>query len=221
MRTGEFAATLDELCAGWSNVALAAEVTRRGGDIGHGYIAQLRKGRKDNPTRRTIEDLAGALGVHPAGLVGGRRELRPGERPGWRAQAIRQLFDTADRPQSPEEVAAAIGVISGSYLRELLTGASDNPRLRHITGLAGHFGVPAAYFFDDDLARRVDEERTDLEAMRDLGIIEFATRLSERAPHLSARTRAAAIRVVTQALRTEEGERWSFDSPTGDGDDAS
>jgi transcriptional regulator with XRE-family HTH domain len=219
--TGEFATVLDELCATWSNVALAAEVARRGGDVGHGYIAQLRKGRKDNPTRRTIEDLAGALGVHPACFVGGRRELRPGERPGWRAQAIRQLFDTADRPRSPEEVAAAIGSISGSYLRELLAGDSDNPRLRHIHGLSAHFGVPAAYFFDDDLARRVDEERTDLEAMRDLGVIEFATRLSERAPHLSARTRAAAIRAVTRALRTKEGERWSFDSPTADGDGAS
>ncbi|MEV6610757.1 helix-turn-helix domain-containing protein [Kutzneria sp. NPDC051319] len=221
MRSGEFAAVLDEECSTWSNVALAAEITRRGGDVGHGYIAQLRKGRKDNPTRRTIEDLAGALGVHPARFVGGRRELHPGERPSWREHALRQLFDTADRPRSPEEVAAAIGSISGSYLRELLTGASDNPRLRHIHGLAGYFGVPAAYFFDADLARRVDEERTDLEAMRDLGVIEFATRLSERAPHLSARTRAAAIRAVTQALRTEEGERWSFDSPTVDGDGAS
>ncbi|AHH97912.1 hypothetical protein GCM10010174_29420 [Kutzneria viridogrisea] len=199
-----FAEVLDELCGDWTNVALAAEVNRRGGEIGHGYIAQLRRGRKDNPTRRTIEDLAGALGVHPACFVGGRRELRPGERPGWRPAALRSLFEG-----SPEDVAEAIGSISGSYIRELLTGVSDNPRLRHILGLAEYFGVPPAYFFDEEL----EVDQGELAALRELGVIEFATRLAERAPHLTPKTRSAAIRAVTEALRTKEGERWDFGAP--------
>jgi transcriptional regulator with XRE-family HTH domain len=200
-----FARVLDELSEGWTNVALAAEVHRRGGEIGHGYIAQLRRGRKDNPTRRTMEDLAGALGVHPACFVGGRRELRPGEQPGWRADALRHLFDGS----SPEDAAAAIGSISGSYIRELLAGASDNPRLRHILGLAEYFGVPPAYFFDEELGW----EQPSLAELRELGVIELATRLAARAPRLTPATRSAAIRAVTEALRTKEGERWSFGSP--------
>lgn len=204
-----------------TNVALADAVKRRGGEIGHGYISQLRLGGKDNPTRQTIEDLAGALGVHPACFVGGRRELRPGERAGWRRGALARLFDAVhppDRgPWSPEEVAAAIserglyGTISASYIRELLSGASDNPRLKHILGLADHFGADPAYFFDDEFAAQVDAELNDFVALRQLGVVEFVTRLAERPAELSPEARAAAVEGIRQAL--EHGEGWSFPLP--------
>lgn len=220
-----FADVLNELCANppdgrgkVTNVGLSAAVKARGGDIGHGYISQLRLGVKDNPTCQAIVDLAGALGVHPAVFVGGRRELRPGERPGWRAGAVATLFEAVhppDRgPWSPEEVAASIsssgqfGSISASYIRELLSSASDNPRLKHILGLADHFGADPAYFFDDDLAARVDSELTDFLALRELGVVEFVTRLAERTGELSPQARAAAVEGFRQAL--EVGEGWSF-----------
>jgi transcriptional regulator with XRE-family HTH domain len=181
-----FAAILDELCMypidgrrRLTNVELAGIIRSRGGEITHTYISQLRKGDKDNPTYRTIEDLASALGVHPACFVGGRRELRAGERPRWRRDALKRLFEAVhplDRgPFSPEEVAAAIGrdgrygSISPSYIRDLLASTSDNPRLKHILGLAHHFGADPAYFFDEELAGRVDEQLETRVAMEKLG----------------------------------------------------
>ncbi|MGZ3142677.1 hypothetical protein ACVDFE_11895 [Lentzea chajnantorensis] len=220
-----FAEVLNELCNNppnhpgkMTNVALAAAVRERGGDIGHGYISQLRLGVKDNPTCQAVVDLAGALGVHPAVFLGGRRELYRGERPGWRATALSTLFEAVhppDRgPWSPEEVAASIssaghyGSISASYIRELLSQASANPRLKHILGLADHFGADPAYFFDDDVAAKVDSELTDFLALRELGVVEFVTRLAERTGELSPQARAAAVEGFRQAL--EVGEGWTF-----------
>ncbi|WP_053734731.1 hypothetical protein [Nocardia sp. NRRL S-836] len=220
-----FAEVLNELCNNpphhqgrMTNVALAAAVKQRGGDIGHGYISQLRLGVKDNPTCQAIVDLAGALGVHPAVFLGGRGELYPGERPGWRATALSTLFEAVhppDRgPWSPEEVAASIsgsghyGSISASYIRELLSQSSANPRLKHILGLADHFGADPAYFFDDDVAAKVDSELTDFLALRELGVVEFVTRLAERTGELSPQARAAAVEGFRQAL--EVGEGWTF-----------
>lgn len=220
-----FAAILDDLCVNppnragrFTNVALAAAVRDRGGDIGHGYISQLRLGVKDNPTRQTIEDLAGALGVHPACFVGGRREVRPGETPGWRRGALAKLFQAVHPPQrgpwSPEEVAADIsergryGTISASYIRELLGNVSDNPRLKHILGLSDHFGADPAYFFDDEVAALVDAELDDFVALRALGVVEFVTRLAESPAELSPQARAAAVEGFKQAL--EGGEGWTF-----------
>jgi transcriptional regulator with XRE-family HTH domain len=194
-----FAHRLDELCthpvgrrSRYTNVELADVVRSRGGEITHTYISQLRKGDKDNPSCRTILDLAGALGVHPACFVGGRSELRSGERPRWRSGALRRLFETvypANRgPFSPEDVATAIGsdgrygTISASYIRELVAGTSDSPRLKHIQGLASHFGAEAAYFFDDELAARVDEQLDTLRAMDSLGVNTVILRAAQQTP---------------------------------------
>jgi transcriptional regulator with XRE-family HTH domain len=222
-RVGEglFAAVLDDLCRHppgrrrrMSNVELSAAIRERGGDIGHAYIAQLRKGQKDNPTRQAIEDLAGSLDVHPAYFVGGRRELAEGEAPSWRHDALRTLFETSQGTVSPEDVAAAIsgngrhGSISASYIRELLNGVSDNPRLKHILGLAEYFDVPPAYFFDDRLARWIDSERADLVQLRELGVVEFVTRLAGKVPELSQQTRRATIQAIADALEPGKYEGW-------------
>src|SRR5437764_5934967 len=96
-----FGAVLDALCshpvnrAGrYTNVELAEIIRSRGGDITHTYISQLRRGDRDNPTCRTMLDLADALGIHVAYLVAGRRDREPGEQPGWRPGALKQLFDS-------------------------------------------------------------------------------------------------------------------------------
>lgn len=220
-----FAAVLDGLCRHpgdrrrpCSNVELSEVIRERGGDVGHAYISQLRTGRRDNPTRQTIEELAAALGVHPARLVGGRRKARDGKRPSWSA-ALRYLFDNVyppDRgPYTAEEVAAAIsangryGSISASYVRELLSGESDNPRLKHILGLADHFGAEPAYFFDHELADQVNAEITDFVELRDAGVVTFVTRMAEQAAALRPELRHAAVQALTSAL--EEGQsEWSF-----------
>src|SRR5690348_11162592 len=92
------------------------------------------------------------------------------------AARLDHLFRTV-HPQnrgeySYREVAKAIEdahgpTISASYLQQLRTGAKDNPTKRHIEALAGFFGVPAAYFFDDGAAARIDDELLLLAALRD------------------------------------------------------
>ncbi|MEU9254936.1 helix-turn-helix domain-containing protein [Streptomyces sp. NPDC048270] len=116
----------------------------------------------------------------------------PDDKPtGSLADKLNHLFDTtapAGRgPYTGEEVARAItasGVpISGSYIWLLRKGQRDNPTLRHIEGLARFFGVPPAYFFDDEVTATVDSELALLAAMRDAQVQRVALRtagLSER-----------------------------------------
>ena len=76
------------------------------------------------------------------------------------------------KPHTDREVAAAITAagtpISASYLNLLRTGERVNPTKRHLEGLAAYFGVPVAYFFDDDVATRTDEDLRRLHGLRTL-----------------------------------------------------
>ncbi|MBV9844606.1 MAG: helix-turn-helix transcriptional regulator [Kutzneria sp.] len=213
-----FAEILDQLCTSppagqvrLTNAALADVIRARGGTITHTYISQLRKGDKDNPSCRTIEDLAAALGVHPAYFVGGRGELRQGESPRWRPESLRRLsesvYPTSRGPFSPEEVASRIssggqyGSISASYVRELLTGVSDNPRLKHVLGLADFYGADPAYFFDDELAARIDEQLEARLAMDKLGVNTVILRATEQAPSQGVRNKI--MMALVRALKPD------------------
>ncbi|WP_433334267.1 helix-turn-helix domain-containing protein [Spirillospora sp. CA-294931] len=233
-RHRSFAAILDELCVrpagrrrSYSNTELARAVNALGGDITDGYVSHLRKGNRDNPTLQTIQDLAAALGVSPAVFVGGRRERRDEENPRRSFPAkLRHLFEAIYPPErgpyTPEEVATAIsadgryGSISASHIRELLNSATPpNPRLKHILGLADHFGLAdedgprAAYFLDDELASAIDAELADLVALRDAGVVEFMARVVEHVPAWSPELRRAAVEAITQTLESGEAG-WSF-----------
>ncbi|NUT49162.1 MAG: helix-turn-helix transcriptional regulator [Saccharothrix sp.] len=223
-----FADILDGLCVRpgdrprYTNVELAERIRLDGGEITHTYISQLRRGDKDNPTCRTIEGLANALGVHPACFVGGRATLRAGERPAFRRGAVKHLFDTVypvDRgPFSPEEVAARIsggphGSISANYLRELLAGTSDNPRLKHILGLAEAFGAAPAYFFDDELAARVDEQLETRLAMDRLGVNTVILRTAQQPPPPGVRNKIllALVRALHPGVAAEDAIRRALE----------
>lgn len=233
--SGTFAEVLDELCRNpadrrrrRTNVGLAQAVQELGGDITDGYISLLRKGRRDNPTLQTLEVLAAALDVCPAAFVGGRRARSGDERPRRSFSAkLRHLFAAVHPPgrgpYTPEEAAAAIsrhgtwGPISSSYVRDLLqppAGSLPNPRLKHIMGLADHFGLAddsgpqAAYFLDDDLADAVDAELADFVALRDAGVVEFAARMAEQAVEWSPHMRRQAVEAITQALESGENNWW-------------
>ena len=76
-----------------------------------------------------------------------------------------------------DEIAARAGpTISATYLWELRTGRKDNPTLKHVEGLAQFFGVPPAYFLDEDAALRIDEELALLGALRDASVRHMALR---------------------------------------------
>ncbi|MEU2894270.1 helix-turn-helix domain-containing protein [Streptomyces albidoflavus] len=103
------------------------------------------------------------------------------------AERIDHLFATVhpkDRgPYSYEEVASEIKrrggpTISASYIWQLRTGGKDNPTKRHLEALGSFFGVPVAYFFDDEESQRIQAEIDALAAMRDIGVRSVALRAS-------------------------------------------
>jgi transcriptional regulator with XRE-family HTH domain len=125
------------------------------------------------------------------------------------ADKLNHLFATvhpADRtPYSNEEVAGAIRTrggptISGTYIWMLRKGERDNPTLKHLEALAAFFGVPAAYFFDDDARAKIDAELDLLVTMRDLGVQKVALRIAG----LSSRS-LESIAEVIERVRELEG----------------
>lgn len=108
--------------------------------------------------------------------VVGRRSL---------AEKVNHLFHTihpSGRGEySNEEVAAAIRgrggpTISSTYLWQLRKGVRANPTKKHLEALADFFGVPPAYFFDDDVTERIDAELRLLAALRDSSVRQIALR---------------------------------------------
>lgn len=108
-----------------------------------------------------------------------------------------QVVHPAGRgPYTHEEVAQAIRsrggpTISAAYLWQLRRGIRDNPTKHHLEALAGFFGVPVSYFFDDEQARIVDDEIELLQAIRDAEVRDVALRTMRLSPE--ARKSVAAI----------------------------
>ncbi|MFJ6885329.1 helix-turn-helix domain-containing protein [Streptomyces californicus] len=103
-----------------------------------------------------------------------------------------------------EEVAQKIteaGVpISSSYIWLLRKGQRDNPTMRHLEGLAKFFGVPPAYFFDDEVTGQVDKQLDLLHAMQDSRVRSLAL----RAEGLSAASLDALLALVHEVRRMNE-----------------
>lgn len=124
---------------------------------------------------------------------------------------FRTVHPAGRREYTYEEVATGVAehspsgtTISAQYVWMLRTGKKDNPTKRHIEALAAFFGVPPAYFFDDELSERVDAELEMLSALRDSSVRSLALRSAE----LSPAAREAIARMI-DAARDLEGERGS------------
>ena len=72
--------------------------------------------------------------------------------------------------------------VSHTYIWQLRTGRRDNPTIQHLTALATFFGVPVAYFLDDEESRKIDSELELLAALRDTGVTEIALRAADLSP---------------------------------------
>jgi transcriptional regulator with XRE-family HTH domain len=124
------------------------------------------------------------------------------------AAKVDHLFRTV-RPRgggeySFEDVAEAIRTkggptISATYLWQLRKGKRDNPTKRHLEALAGFFGVPPAYFFDDAEAERIDAELALLDALRDAPVRQIALRASG----LSAKSLETIVEMVDRVRELE------------------
>lgn len=145
----------------------------------------------------------------------------PDALPGLLAARLNHLFATVHPrgrgPYSNEEVAKAVraqgGDISKQYIAYLRKGERDNPRMHHLEALARFFGVPVAYFFDDEAAGRVDAKLDQLGALRDAGLRRSdlqalddagVTRIAMRAVGLSPKGLGIA-ETILDGLREMEG----------------
>ncbi|MFL6124369.1 helix-turn-helix domain-containing protein [Actinophytocola sp.] len=124
------------------------------------------------------------------------------------AARLDRLFTTMRRHGTAEPsnatVAAAIteqlGVpISHTYIWQLRTGRRDNPSIQHLTALATYFGVPVAYFLDDEESARIERDLELLSTLRENGVTDIALRAAD----LSQESRDAVSDLITRLLRLE------------------
>lgn len=116
---------------------------------------------------------------------------------------------------SNEQVASAIvqtGVtISQSYIWQLRKSKKDNPTIKHLQALADFFGVPAAYFFDDEVADRVDRQLDDIRAeqarLHEIAGGSEVRLMAMRAGELSPQGRKQVMDMLDVVYRLERAER--------------
>ena len=123
------------------------------------------------------------------------------------AEKINHLFSVvhpAKGEYTHEQVATAIRTsggptISATYLWQLRKGVRDNPTMRHLEALAGFFGVPPAYFFDDETTAAIDAQLELLAALRDADV----RRVALRASGLSTENLQAIAEMIERVRRLE------------------
>ena len=116
-----------------------------------------------------------------------------------------------------QEVAEALRerggpTISATYVWQLRKGIRDNPTKKHLEALADFFGVPPAYFFDDEAAARIQAELSLLAALRDASVRNVALRARGLSPQS-----LDAITDMIERVRQLEGlpENGDKDDNTG------
>jgi transcriptional regulator with XRE-family HTH domain len=127
-----------------------------------------------------------------------RDELGATDEPG-RAYTNKEIADKINR------MSAASGVrISAAYVGELRRGVADDPRTSHVRALAAAFQVDPAFFVDDKVTRRVQEQITMLTQLREMKVQQVALRTVLADTGLSP---ASALVVEQMVARLQEVER--------------
>lgn len=101
--------------------------------------------------------------------------------------------------------------ISQSYIWQLRKGKKDNPTFKHLQALAGFFGVPVSYFFDDEVTDRVDQQLEEVKAeqARLSRIMDSsdAQLMALRAGELSPEGRRQVMDLLDVVHRLEQAEK--------------
>ncbi len=103
--------------------------------------------------------------------------------------------------------------ISASYIHALRNDPTRRPTRDALQALAAAFGVSVVYFFDDDIADRLDADLELLVAMRDPTVRDVAL----RAAGLSADSLAAIAAMIDRAREWEGLGDWQHARPLGSG----
>ncbi|GAB3480298.1 helix-turn-helix domain-containing protein [Amycolatopsis cihanbeyliensis] len=123
---------------------------------------------------------------------------------------------------SNEQVAAAISAqgevkISQSYIWQLRKSKKDNPTFKHLQALAGFFGVPVSYFFDDEVTDRVDQQLESLKCeqarLNEIAAGSEAQLMAMRAGELSPSRRRLVMELLDVVYREEQAGK--SDPPNG------
>ncbi|MFE6055075.1 XRE family transcriptional regulator [Kitasatospora sp. NPDC056446] len=126
------------------------------------------------------------------------------------ANRLNHLFETvhpADRgPYTNPEVAQAINekaghqVLSATYLWQLRKGKRTDPTHSRLMAIADFFGVSPLYFYEEETAKRTDEQLRLAGALRSASIRQMVLDMDG----LSERS-MAAIATMIQSARAMEG----------------
>lgn len=125
------------------------------------------------------------------------------------AERLERLFaETAGphgRPVTMKEIIQrmeqrGISSMSLSYLQQLRKGEAENPRLQHLRALADAFGVPLAYFLDEDQPDDADDQ----------GLTQQDLSIALRVHGLSEGAKSNIRAIVEMARRSEQ-----LDDPPG------
>lgn len=123
---------------------------------------------------------------------------------------------------SNEQVAAAIGAtgevtISQSYIWQLRKAKKDNPTYKHLQALAGFFGVPVSYFFDDEVTDRVNQQlerlRSEQRRLNQLTSSSDVQLMAMRAGELSPSRRRLVMELLDVVYREQQAEREAAVQP--------
>lgn len=121
------------------------------------------------------------------GTEAGRQERREGATRTL-AEKLNHLFATVHPPGRGEfmldEVAEAISQqgetsITAAYLSQMRRGQRTNPSKNVLEALARFFGVSPAYFFNDELAGKIEAELELVVAMRRASVQQIAMRAAD------------------------------------------
>ncbi|WP_086666788.1 helix-turn-helix domain-containing protein [Lentzea kentuckyensis] len=112
---------------------------------------------------------------------------------------FREVHPKGRKPFTHPEVSAATGLSTG-LLSALRSGKNLNPTKDTLERLAGFFGVPVAFFFDDQTADEIAAQIGLAGAMRDAGVANAAARMVGL-----SQGSVDAVRALTEQLRKLEG----------------
>ena len=112
---------------------------------------------------------------------------------------FREVHPRGRRSFTHPEVATATGLSTG-VLSALRSGKNSNPTKDTLEKLAAFFGVPVAYFFDDQAAEQIAAQIGLAAAMRDAGIARAAARMVGL-----SQGSLEAVTMLTEQLRMLEG----------------
>ena len=124
------------------------------------------------------------------------------------AERLNHLFATVPRPdrqgywtneQAAAELARLGTPMSHAYLSQLRTGKRDNPSARHLAAIAELFAVPMEYFFNTEIADKINADLRLLAAIRDSGVKGVAL----RAHGLSPASLASLEGIIEQVRKLE------------------